>query len=82
MPTRYEPREIRYKADDGSRCLVRSAKMVSGGYAAIIHWPAGCQDFPDVLRTPTLDGLKSRMEVADVMVKRMHFRPTDRGGKY
>ena len=65
---------FQYDSPGGGRCGIRTTRMQQG-YAAIIDWPAGCQGFPDVLRTYTLEGLPKQLRVAQAMVRKLGFAP-------
>ena len=56
-----------YRAKDGACCGVRVPRMRSG-YAVVIDWPAGAQDFPSVLRAGTLDALQPLIRRAHLSV--------------
>lgn len=67
LPTTYD-----YRGSDGSTAAIHASKE-RNGYAVKVYWPAGCQDFPDVLRATSVKGLRSQFAAAEAMVTRRGF---------
>ena len=52
---------IKYTSTGGGNCTIRHDDT-----RVVIHWPAGCQDFPDVLPA-------DKLSVAESMVRKLGF---------
>lgn len=63
---------IKYTSRGGGQCAIRTVETATG-WAVVIHWPAGCQDFPDVLSCKSRAEVSEKQRIADASVRAVGF---------